>query len=53
MTAVHQLELLKSLIRSYFSDKLQFDETPEGAKKRMELRLAILELTKNQTEVNA
>ena len=46
MTAAHQLELLKSLIRSYFSDDLQYDETPEGAKKRLELKQAIVELSK-------
>jgi hypothetical protein len=48
MNATHQLELLKSLIRSYFSDDLQFDETPEGARKRMQLRQAILDLSNNK-----
>ena len=46
MNATHQLELLKALIRSYFNIELQYDETPEGAKKRGELQKAMLELTK-------
>lgn len=45
MNDTHKLTLLTSLIRSYFSDDLQFDETPAGAKKRMQLRKAILELS--------
>jgi hypothetical protein len=47
MNDSHRLTLLTSLIRSYFSDDLQFDETPAGAKKRMQLRLAILELSED------
>lgn len=45
MNDTHKLTLLQSLIRSYFSDDLQFDETPAGAKKRMQLRQAIMELS--------
>lgn len=50
MNETHQLELLKSLIRSYFSEDLQFDETPKGAQKRMQLRLAILDLSNNNID---
>jgi len=45
MDNTHKLTLLTSLIRTFFSDDLQFDETPAGAKKRMQLRQAILELS--------
>jgi hypothetical protein len=45
MNDSHRLTLLTSLIRTFFSDDLQFDETPAGAKKRMQLRQAILELS--------
>jgi hypothetical protein len=45
MNDTHKLTLLTSLIRTFFSDDLQFDETPAGAKKRMQLRQAILELS--------
>jgi hypothetical protein len=45
MNDSHKLTLLTSLIRTFFSDDLQFDETPAGAKKRMQLRQAILELS--------
>ena len=47
MNDTHKLTLLTSLIRTYFSDDLQFDETPAAAKKRMKLRLAILELSED------
>ena len=47
MNDSNRLTLLTSLIRSYFSDDLQFDETPVGAKKRMQLRQAILELSED------
>ena len=47
MNDSHRLTLLTSLIRTFFSDDLQFDETPAGAKKRMQLRLAILELSED------
>jgi len=46
MNTTHQLELLKALIRTYFATELQYDETPEGAKKRNALQKAMLELTK-------
>jgi hypothetical protein len=45
MNNTHALEVLKMLIKTYFSDELQFDETPAGARKRMELRKAILDLS--------
>jgi hypothetical protein len=45
MNDSHKLILLQTLIKTFFSDDLQFDETPAGAKKRMDLRKAILELT--------
>jgi len=47
MNDTHRLTLLTSLIRTYFSDDLQFDDTPAGVKKRMQLRLAILELSED------
>ena len=47
MNDASKLTLLTSLIRTFFSDDLQFDETPAGAKKRMQLRLAILELSED------
>lgn len=45
MSANHQLALLKALLKSYFSEELQYDESPAGAKKRTELQQAILELS--------
>ena len=48
MTDSQKLILLSILINTFFSDELQFDETPEGAKKRMKLRLAILDLSKQE-----
>jgi len=45
MDNTHRLTLLTSLIRTFFSDDLQFDETPAGAKKRMQLQKSILELS--------
>lgn len=48
MTDSHKLIILSELIRIFFSDELQFDETPEGAKKRMKLRLAILDLSNKE-----
>lgn len=45
MNDTYRLTILTSLIRTFFSDDLQFDETPAGAKKRMQLRKAILELS--------
>ena len=47
MNDTHRLTLLTSLIRTYFSEDLQFDDTPAGVKKRMQLRLAILELSED------
>ena len=47
MNDTSKLTLLTSLIRTFFSDDLQFDETPAGAKKRMQLRQAILELSED------
>ena len=47
MTDSHRLTLLTSLIRTYFSYDLQFDDTPAGVKKRMQLRLAILKLSED------
>jgi len=44
----HQLALLKTLLKSYFSEELEYDETPTAAKKRLDLRNAILELTNNE-----
>jgi hypothetical protein len=47
MHAIHQLELLKALVRSYFSEELQYDESPQAAAKREELRKAIVDLSNN------
>jgi len=46
MNDTQTLIVLKMLIQTYFSDDLQFDETPEGAMKRMKLRQAILDMSK-------
>lgn len=40
----HNLKSLKDLIRSYFSDELQNDETPIAAKKRQTLKQEILKI---------
>lgn len=45
MNDSHTLALLRALIRTYFSDELQLDESPVAAKKRLELRKAILDLS--------
>jgi hypothetical protein len=46
MNNIHTLELLKALIKSYFSEELQYDESPQAAAKREELRKAIVDLSK-------
>jgi hypothetical protein len=46
MNNTHTLEILKALIKTYFSMELQYDESPAGAKKRKDIQKAILELTK-------
>lgn len=46
MNDTQTLIVLKMLVATYLSDDLQFDETPEGAKKRMKLRQAIVEMCK-------
>lgn len=38
---------LKTLIKAYFSERLQYDETPEGARKRKEIQDHLLELAKS------
>lgn len=45
MNDSNTLALLRALIRSYFSDELQLDESPVAAKKRLQLRQAILDLS--------
>jgi len=47
MNDSHTLALLRALIRTYFSDELQHDESPVAAKKRLELRKAIIDLSNN------
>lgn len=48
MSTNHQLILLKALLKSYFSKELEHDETPAAAKKRLDLRNAILEFINNE-----
>jgi len=48
MNNTHTLVLLKALLKTYFSEELQYDETPVAAKKRLELRNAIIELTESE-----
>jgi len=48
MTDTHKLIVLSSLINIFFSDEVQFDETPEGVEKRTKLRQAILDLSKQE-----
>jgi hypothetical protein len=43
--------VLSTLIRTFLSEELQYDETPEGAKKRNKLKAVILEMTKDQLPV--
>ena len=47
MNATSELVVLKMLVNTYFSDEIQYDETPEGARKREELRKAIVALSKD------
>lgn len=44
MSTIHELVLLKTLIKLYFSKELQHDETPLAAKKRVEILKEILTL---------
>lgn len=50
MNATSELVVLKMLVKTYFSDEIQYDETPEGARKREELRKAIVALSKDWPE---
>jgi hypothetical protein len=45
MNDTHKLLLIQTLIKTYFSEELQYDETPTGAKKRNDLKKAILDLS--------
>lgn len=47
MNNTHQLVLLKTLIKLYFSEELQHNETPAAAKKRVEILKEILTLCEN------
>lgn len=44
MSNTHKLEVLKCLIRAYFSEKLQHDENPSAAKTRKDILTQILTL---------
>ena len=37
--------LLKALVKSYFNEELQRDESPGAAKKRLELQKIVVELS--------
>ncbi len=39
----YQINILKDLIKEYFSDNLQMDETPMGAMRRNQIRKELLE----------
>jgi hypothetical protein len=40
---INNINYLKSIIREYFSDNLQMDESPMGAMKRNQIRKELLE----------
>jgi hypothetical protein len=42
---------IKDAILQYFSDSLQYDETPVGALKRYQLQKRLLEWARTDTEV--
>jgi hypothetical protein len=39
----YQIDILKGLIKEYFSDDLQMDESPMGAMKRNQIRKELLD----------
>jgi hypothetical protein len=39
----YQIDILKGIIKEYFSDQLQNDETPMGAMKRNQIRKELLD----------
>ena len=39
----YQIDILKGVIKEYFSDDLQLDETPMGAMKRNQIRKELLD----------
>ena len=46
MNDTHKLILLSTLIRTFFSEELQNDNTPEGVSKKAKLQQAILDMSK-------
>jgi hypothetical protein len=42
---------IKDAVLQYFSDSLQYDETPVGALKRYQLQKMLLEWARTETEV--
>lgn len=48
MSVLAQYEVLKCLVRVYFSDELQHNETPAAAKKRQEILKEILEIAEGK-----
>jgi hypothetical protein len=42
MSVIEQLELLKCLVKTYFDENLQRDESPKAAKNREEIKKQII-----------
>ena len=42
----YQIDILKGIIKEYFSDDLQMDESPMGAMKRNQIRKELLDFAR-------